>query len=190
MADDDHEPNPWGVDPGYLDVDAVWHDAPKSTIRAILDAMGADGERPAAGPPLWIVPDGERIDLGGRGGLPTEGGGSERVAGSMESPGLGYHWLFREDDGRGVRLIVTPGRCHLPPDLRTWGWAVQLYAARSTQSWGIGDLADLRELARWSRELGAGALVVNPLHAAAPVTPQEASPYFPTSRVFLNPLYL
>ena len=132
--DDDREPNPWGVDPGYLDVDDVWHDAPKPTIRAILEAMGADAERPAAGPPVWIVRDGERVELAGRWELQTEDGGSEMVAGSMPSPGLGYHRLFREYDGRGVRLIVTPGRCHLPPDLRTWGWAVQLYAARSKQS--------------------------------------------------------
>src|SRR3712207_5304565 len=108
----------------------------------------------------------------------------------MPAPPLGYHRLFREDDGHGVRLIVSPGRCHLPPDLRTWGWAVQLYAARSRASWGIGDLRDLGELAAWTRELGGDVLVVNPLHAAAPVTPQEASPYFPTSRVFRNPLYL
>ena len=36
---------------------------------------------------------------------------------------------------------------------RTWGWAVQLYAARSRTSWGMGDLADLRRLAAWSAEL-------------------------------------
>jgi 4-alpha-glucanotransferase len=189
--DDDREPNPWGVDPGYFDVGDVWHDAPKSTIRAILEAMGADAERPAAGPPVWIVRDGERVDLGGRWELQTEDGGSERVAGSMPSPGLGYHWLFREDDGRGVRLIVTPGRCHLPPDLRAWGWAVQLYATRSESSWGIGDLADLRRLAEWSAGQGAELLLCNPLHASIPIPEfQQSSPYYPSSRCFRSPLYL
>ena len=33
-------------------------------------------------------------------------------------------------------------------------------------------------------------MLVNPLRATAPVAPQEASPYSPTSRRFLNPLYL
>jgi len=87
-----------------------------------------------------------------------------------------------------VRWIVTPGQCRVPD--ATWGWAVQLYAARSQQSWGMGDLADLRELAQWSAGLGAGLVVLNPLDADWPVLPQEPSPYYPSSRRFLNPLYL
>ncbi|HVF32945.1 MAG TPA: 4-alpha-glucanotransferase [Acidimicrobiales bacterium] len=190
-ATDDRQPNPWGIDPGYLDVDDVWHDAPASTVRSILAAMGAAGERPPSGPPIWIVREGDRIELGGRWQLQTEDGGDERVAGSMPAPPLGYHHLFREDDGHGVRLIVTPGRCHLPPDLRTWGWAVQLYAARSERSWGIGDLGDLGEIARWSADHGAGLVLLNPLHASIPVPGlQQDSPYYPSSRCFRNPLYL
>ncbi|MGH7685984.1 MAG: 4-alpha-glucanotransferase [Candidatus Dormibacteria bacterium] len=80
-------------------------------------------------------------------------------------------------------------RCYLPP-LKPWGWAAQLYALRSETSWGMGDLADLRALSDWSRGLGARALLINPLHAPRPVLPQEASPYFPSSRRFRNPLYL
>ena len=72
-----------------------------------------------------------------------------------------------------------------------WGWAAQLYALRSRESWGIGDLADLRRLAAWSAsELGAGAVVLNPLHAPLPLVQQEPSPYFPSSRRYRNPLYL
>jgi 4-alpha-glucanotransferase len=89
-----------------------------------------------------------------------------------------------------VRLIVSPGRCHLPDEPRLWGWVAQLYATRSRQSWGIGDLADLRRLARWCRRQGAGVVMVNPLTAASPVTPIEPSPYYPSSRRFRNPLYL
>jgi 4-alpha-glucanotransferase len=89
----------------------------------------------------------------------------------------------------GRALLVAPRRCPLPP--RTWGWAVQLYAVRSAASWGIGDLADLARLARWSgADEGAGFLLVNPLNAVAPGLPQEPSPYFPASRRFANPLYL
>jgi 4-alpha-glucanotransferase len=190
-APDDRAPNPWGVDPGYLDVDDEWHDAPPSTVRAILAAMGADGAEPPAGPPVWIVREGDRVELGGRWELHTEDGGSERVAGSMPAPPLGYHHLYREDDGRGVRLIVTPGRCHLPPDLHAWGWAVQLYAARSERSWGIGDLGDLRTIGEWSAAHGAGLVLLNPLHASIPVPGlQQASPYYPSSRCFRSPLYL
>ena len=103
---------------------------------------------------------------------------------------IGYHWLQLKKLSSAIRLIVSPGRCHFPPDLRIWGWNAQLYAVRSRESWGIGDLADLRRLTQWARSLGAGLVLVNPLDAVPPVTPQEASPYSPSSRRYLNPLYL
>jgi 4-alpha-glucanotransferase len=191
MTDEDRDPSPWGVDPGYYDVRGEWHGAPKLTVRSILDAMGQDSDSPPAGPPTWFVREGERVELGGRWELVTEDGESERVAGSIAAPALGYHRLFRETDGRGVRLIVTPGRCHLPADLRTWGWAAQLYATRSEKSWGIGDFGDLRKLGEMAARQGAGLVLVNPLHAPVPLPGlQEASPYFPSSRCFRSPLYI
>jgi len=90
-------------------------------------------------------------------------------------------------------LVVGPARLGLPPALagrRVWGVMAQLYQVRSAGSWGVGDLADLADLARWSAGLGADFVLVNPLHAAAPVVPQEPSPYLPASREFLHPLYL
>lgn len=101
---------------------------------------------------------------------------------------FGYHRLTT---AAGVErcLIVSPGRCWLP-DERSWGWAVQLYGARSAASWGIGDLGDLRALRTWTEASGGGFLLVNPLHAVAPTTPQEPSPYLPATRRFRNPLYL
>jgi 4-alpha-glucanotransferase len=77
------------------------------------------------------------------------------------------------------------------PTTRQWGFTVQLYSVRSTASWGHGDLHDLAELARWSAtELGAGFVLVNPLHAAEPLPPVSASPYLPMTRLFTSPLYL
>ena len=95
--------------------------------------------------------------------------------------------------GRGgaTVLVVAPDRCHLPPLLeqggRAWGWAAQLYAVRSRASWGIGDLGDLAGLLATTGRLGAGFALLNPLHAASP---DESSPYNPSSRMFRNPLYL
>ena len=104
---------------------------------------------------------------------------------------LGYHELESLETGERTRVIVTPGQCWLPDDLSTWGWAVQLYALRSKKSWGMGDLGDLRALARWSKgRLSAGMLLVNPLHAPLPTLPQQPSPYYPSSRLYRNPLYL
>ena len=41
---------------------------------------------------------------------------------------IGYHDLHPLDGGPTTRLIVSPGRCHLPDDLRTWMLTVQLPA--------------------------------------------------------------
>jgi 4-alpha-glucanotransferase len=77
------------------------------------------------------------------------------------------------------------------PERRHWGFTVQLYSLRSRDSWGHGDLRDLAEFAAWSaRDLGAGFVLINPLHAAEPLPPVSASPYLPMSRRWVSPLYL
>ncbi|MGI8700570.1 MAG: 4-alpha-glucanotransferase [Nocardioidaceae bacterium] len=109
---------------------------------------------------------------------------------------LGYHVLRARADGAqaACTVIVTPVDLDLPASVatrRAWGLATQLYSVRSRQSWAIGDLEDLKQLAVWSAgELGADYVLVNPLSAAEPVAPMEPSPYLPSSRRFVNPLYL
>jgi 4-alpha-glucanotransferase len=165
------------IEKRYRDYRRQWQDVSPATIEAVRELLGP----PPASVPVRVVRPG---DVVGVGELELEDGGSLMVSGALpdEVP-LGYHSLD------GVRIIVTPGRCWLPDDLRTWGWAVQLYALRSSESWGIGDLGDLRRLGAWARSLGAGMVLVNPLHASLPDKPQ-ASPYFPSSRCFRDPIYL
>jgi 4-alpha-glucanotransferase len=109
---------------------------------------------------------------------------------------LGWHTLGAlYVDGKVDRpLVVTPARLELPGGLaerRGWGFMTQLYSVRSERSWGLGDLADLGELATWSaRSHGADFVLVNPLHAAEIVPPMEPSPYLPVTRRFVNPIYL
>lgn len=109
---------------------------------------------------------------------------------------LGYHrvHLRSGDAEHDALLIVTPAWLGLPEKMgarRTWGLATQLYSVQSKNSWGFGDLADLADLAVWAgSQHGAGYVLINPLHAASPTTPMEPSPYLPTSRRFVNPLYL
>lgn len=189
-------PKAWGVASGYENYAGDWMEAPASTIAAVLSAMGAEdrSDPPGRGrdDPVRFARPGQKLRLGGGPWqLRTEDGGTQRVRRRLprDLP-LGYHTLRREADGRQVMLVVSPGRCHLPPALRTWGWVVQLYAVRSRASWGIGDLADLRRLARWSKGQGAGTLLVSPLHAVIPGVAQQPSPYFPSSRCFRNPIYL
>jgi 4-alpha-glucanotransferase len=89
-------------------------------------------------------------------------------------------------EGGGLAGGRAPG-----PDRRSWGFTVQLYSVRSRQSWGHGDLHDLADLATWSgRDLGAGFVLVNPLHAAEPRPPISPSPYLPMTRRYSSPLYL
>ena len=91
-------------------------------------------------------------------------------------------------------LIVTPARCYCPPSLdnggRQWGFAVQLYGLRSERNWGIGDFTDLATACEHSAAAGASFVGVNPLHALFPHNPAHASPYSPSSRLFLNIFYL
>lgn len=125
-----------------------------------------------------------------------EAAGSSIGLRRLKLPGqpLGYHHLRIETQGEAAaRLIVAPQRCHLPPDFgarKFWGIAAQLYALRSEQDWGLGDFGDLQRLIDWAIARGADAIGVNPLHALFPESPELPSPYSPSSRLFLNPLYL
>jgi (1->4)-alpha-D-glucan 1-alpha-D-glucosylmutase len=85
------------------------------------------------------------------------------------------------------KFSFSPGKCYQPEFLgrgRAWGFALQLYGLRSARNWGIGDFGDLRRVVEIAAKLGAGVVGVNPLHAAS------LSPYSPSSRHALNPLYI
>lgn len=112
----------------------------------------------------------------------------------------GYHQLellpAGREDARPERmtLIATPPACYQPEAVRdegrVWGLALQLYGVRSRRNWGVGDFTDLRALADLAADVGAGIVGVNPLHALFPHNPQHCSPYSPSSRLFLNVLYI
>lgn len=112
-----------------------------------------------------------------------------------ESLPVGYHTLYAKSGDRTEQcdLAVAPARLHPEAILgdRQWGLMTQLYSLRSRDSWGIGDIHDLKDAAVWSaRTCDAGFILVNPLHATAPVTPLTASPYSPVTRRFASPLYV
>ena len=183
-------PGAWGVADQYRASDGRRRRVAPVTIRALLASLGADGVAPEE-VDAWplVVVRGESTGMEGPAEVELEDGEVRGWTDRLpEDLPLGYHRLHQS--GRSRPLIVTPPRCHLPAGLHAFGFAVQLYATRSRASWGIGDLADLAGLGRWARDLGAGALLVNPLHAVLPLPPVEPSPYSPTSRLFLNPLYL
>src|SRR5947207_4078298 len=183
--------DPWSIDDGYFDAMGAWRATSESTHRAIVVAMGCDPDAPPpAWPAVFVVRAGATESIAASGDLAREDGTVITLDGRLPADlPLGYHEL-RGDAATTTRVIVVPPRCHLPDGFRIWGWAAQLYATRSRESWGIGDLADLRRLAHWSAGLGAGLILLNPLAAAAVTLPQQSSPYYSSTRRFRNPLYL
>jgi 4-alpha-glucanotransferase len=129
--------------------------------------------------------------------------GGFRVAVRLPLPAdleLGYYDLTlrvrsggREESGH-TRLIAAPAQAFAPDWLeegrRAWGFNLPLYALRSRANWGVGDFADLMTVIRWAGGLGAAFVGVNPLHAAGGRATADPSPYSPTSRLFLNVMYL
>src|SRR5690349_2222411 len=110
---------------------------------------------------------------------------------------LGYHALdirLSDEVRAACTVIVVPRRAYWPRAMergvRLWGIAVQLYGLRSQHNWGIGDFTDLRALLAWAGRIGGASIGVNPLHALFLDDPAHISPYSPSSRHFINPLYI
>jgi 4-alpha-glucanotransferase len=163
---------------GLLDVDASTPQARRAALAATRAdrlpgtiAARTDRARPLQAPGVLVDEEGGRRDV-------------------TELPaGLEPGWYRLETAGRIVTVVVAPPA--LPGPRRAWGWMLQLYALHSERSWGIGDLGDLSAFTTWTgREHGAGAVLLNPLHAITPVPPVQPSPYTPSSRRFGTPLAL
>ncbi|HEY9425591.1 MAG TPA: 4-alpha-glucanotransferase [Gemmatimonadaceae bacterium] len=164
-------------------------------------------------PESWGVRAGEKVEYALAIGVSTRDGAA--VAGESgvfavaltPPPTPGYYELRITISARGrrsdarQRLIVVPERCVTPerrgvvpercvtPERRGFGIIANLYSIRGARSWGVGDLTDLAELARWSGSRGAEFVGVNPLHALRTIG-GEVSPYSPVSRLYRNPAYL
>ena len=110
---------------------------------------------------------------------------------------IGYHQLeIKTVDGAAATscLILAPGACYEPPAFehqqKSWGVSLQLYSLRSERNWGIGDFGDLRSAVEILAPMGVDVIGLNPLHALFAHQPEKASPYSPSSRDHLNPVYL
>ncbi len=110
---------------------------------------------------------------------------------------LGYHRFILYSTSSipiEVSIIVAPQQCYRPSALadqqRIWGVALQLYAVRSERNWGIGDFSDLIQVIKFAAKQGADVIGVNPLNVLFPCNVESASPYSPSSRYFLNAIYI
>ncbi|MGE3335022.1 MAG: 4-alpha-glucanotransferase [Rhodospirillaceae bacterium] len=199
-----------GIQPQYWDVQGQIHHTTPEVQRALLAAMGydaaSDGEiqdsldrlRRREFPPVIVMRIPAR-DLPFTGdwtltlenGEFIEGRAEERIHFRRELP-LGYHRLTVA--GAETTLIVAPASAYTPDWLqggeKAWGIACHLYTVMSERNWGIGDFADLKDLLHMTASEGGRVVAVNPFHALLPQEPEQASPYWPSSRTFLNPLYV
>lgn len=167
---------------------------------------GVPGELVVRVPPLAVAQLEVELEDGGTWPLVLAPGVEDDIEADLdlvpreaELPGdlpVGYH-LLRLRAGATTatsHLVVAPSFLAFPAAVtrdRVWGFAAQLYSVPSRNSWGVGDLADLRALLEWSGSRhGADYLLINPINSAAPVPPLEPSPYLPVSRRFFDPQYL
>ena len=92
------------------------------------------------------------------------------------------------------RLTISPGRCYLPEVLRSGGKstgiAAQLYSLRRAGDQGIGDFTTLSEFAGMAGRAGFTTVGLNPLHALFQSDRERASPYYPSDRRFVDPIYI
>ncbi len=114
---------------------------------------------------------------------------------SLPALPMGSHALtFDDDDGPECRVIVAPERCHLPEEIRAggrrFGLAAHLYSLRRRGDQGIGDFTTLALLAERTARAGGSIVGINPLHALFAGDRERASPYHPSDRRFLDPIYI
>ncbi len=123
-------------------------------------------------------------------GLDAQPGEAVRTA---LSPGYYDVWSDDVPDSKR-RVIVSPGRCYLPDDIargaRVFGLASHLYALRHKGDGGIGDFATLRRFAEMTHAIGGRYAGLNPLHHLFPSDRSRASPYQPSDRRFIDPIYI
>jgi (1->4)-alpha-D-glucan 1-alpha-D-glucosylmutase len=169
----------------------LYDDAPSWRLPVHWPAMADDGAQ-ATAPLDWRIEAEDGVRYGGH---LSAGGQPELQPG--QRPPMGYHILSLhrgEEALASCTLIVAPRTTYRPQALQgeagLWGTAAQLYALRSKRNWGIGDFTDLSRLLELSARAGANVVGVNPLHAMFPHNPAHASPYSPSSRLFLNLQYL
>jgi 4-alpha-glucanotransferase len=189
-----------GVATWYRDAQRRRVDVDPDVVRRVLGLLGVSADtstqvrdalvaaRHRRLPATMVVRPGQSRDIPAPGMLTDEHGNDRPVREELPA-GLALGWYTLSSGDSQTTVLVAPPTLPEPP--RAWGWMLQLYALRSARSWGIGDLADLREFIVWTaNEHSGGAVLVNPLHAVTPTHPVQPSPYSPSSRRFVNPLYL
>lgn len=171
-----------GVQPSFFDAFDIERQIPDTTLEWLYDVFSDGNDAPA---PIIATPGRWHPEL--RGEIRLGDGRTLAVDGILPIDAVGYHSLTTPE---GVTRLVLGAPERLATPRRQFGWSIQLYDARTRDSWGIGDFADLATLAHEAARTGAGFVLVCPLHAGNLGAHPMASPYSPTSREWLQVLYI
>lgn len=202
-----------GISPNYINAHGKPQSIGAETKRRLLDAMhrttAATKVAVTPVPNVMVYTAGKKMPLAVEGSgeftwiLTTEEGaqhkGHATGGKAFHLPAKlpeGYHslTLTQGEQRSHCRIIVAPKRCYEPQALLTgqklWGACVQLYTLRSELNWGIGDFGDLKAMLVDVAKRGGSFIGLNPIHALYPANPESASPYSPSSRRWLNVIYI
>lgn len=180
-----------GIVSEFRDLHGETQVASEETKTALLAAMGlADApDRPETELPRWhVCAPGEPVGLvpSGAWQLTREDGSQTEGRGALPELPLGRHRL--ESGGERCWLLCAPERLPLPRKL--WGLMAPLACLRSEAEGGLGSYDDLARLAEGLGPTGAAFLGINPIHAGFLTNPEGFSPYTPSHRRRVAPLYL
>jgi glycogen operon protein len=202
-----------GVERDWWEVDGTHHRVPPDTLRAVLTALrlphaspddAATSRRLLSAPPHTLAGrEGQPIPLGDpdprrRCVICSSAAGEYvfRIAPGDKPtvtlpPGL---YDLHEEGAPSRRLIVAPQGCYLPPDIaagaRAFGLFAHLYALRHEGDGGIGDFETLRRFVELTVGAGGRFTGLNPLHHLFPADRTRRSPYQPSDRRFVDPIYI
>ena len=204
-----------GIDLGYHDINGTYHATKPEVLEsivAVLDKSKPDsdglylntmvahenGEESLQMPPEFhgaeavvLIDEANKCQT-----LTVYPGDNDTLWIKLPQLACGYYTLSAETGGKScfVRLIVAPESVYQPKLLanggRMNGLTMHLYSLRSERNWGIGDFTDLLNLMKYAAEKKLDFVGINPLHALFTSKPAFASPYSPSSREWLNPIYL
>lgn len=201
-----------GIEPDFIDIGGQYRQTDDEVLAVLIHQLSSAVKQEGSFDGAYvIVPErAQPLDLPARCFPPARAAvigedGLERRLDAADSEGhrvflpalpAGYYTLEMQAPKRTYRylLLAAPASVYEPPDLanggRCSGVTLQLYSLKSAQNWGIGDFADLSAFMAYAGSRGLDFVGINPLHALFTAHPELASPYSPSSRVQLNPMYL
>jgi len=201
-----------GLVADWEDVHGTPRTVDEATLAHVLDALGWPAATPAqradslqrclherAQPALRTVQVGELLvlDAQGTGAWCDEDGAltpaTQLRPGVWATPARPGYWQLRVGTAE-YAVAVAPRRCFSVADAtgvaapRSWGAMLQVYAAGSVGDGGIGDARGAQQWCERIAAAGGDALALSPLHAAGRID-AAFSPYSPSDRRFLEPVY-